>query len=300
MKKVLILKSNKDNFEQFYITKMQSENICTAPLYKFKRGIGWIAQVLWLEKLKLPIEQIWYGKWWRIINTVDMVIIFDRNLSWRIVDKIRRKNPHIRVVIWYWNIITVKSPIVRSKEYEIWSFDEGDCVKYGFKHNSQFYFSDIKIENIKFEQDVLFVGKDKGRRKEIKEIEKKLKELGISADIRIVSDKKSRSCEPYDEPIDYMLLIEMIQQSKAILDVVQKGQQGMTARVLESIFLRKKLISTEADLCNKEYYDVENMYIWDKDGRNLIEFINKPYIVNFKNEAMRDNYSFHSWVSRFQ
>lgn len=299
MKKILILKSDKDDFEQFYIKKMQSNHIWTVPLYRFKNGLGWIVQVLWMEKLQLPFEQIWYGNWWRKIGDFDVVIIFDRNLSWKIIEKIKEKNPHIRVIIWYWNIITEKNLISNSKNYEIWSFDEGDCLKYKFEFNTQFYFPDIELGVINYEQDVLFVGKDKGRKRVIKEIEEKLNKLGIKVNIQIMSDKKTHSSQYYDKPVEYTVLLKMIQQSKVILDVIQKGQQGMTARVLESIFLRKKLISTSVDLDYREYYDSENMYIWGKDKRSLNEFIHTPYKVNLKNESLREEYSFLNWISRF-
>ena len=77
--KVLILKSDRSEFEEFYIKHMQAENIDTCPIYKVKSGLGWYAAVMWIEKLKLPGGQLFYGAWKKQIRNYDTVIVFDRN-----------------------------------------------------------------------------------------------------------------------------------------------------------------------------------------------------------------------------
>ena len=53
---------------------------------------------------------------------------------------------------------------------EIWSYDRNDCKKYNLKFNTQFYNNKLKCPNLKKVQDVIFLGKDKGRRKIIENL----------------------------------------------------------------------------------------------------------------------------------
>lgn len=77
--KILILKSDKDNFERFYIKNMQTENIKTVPIYRVNDGIMWKILWLWQEILELPLYWIWYGKWKESLRQYDTLILFDSN-----------------------------------------------------------------------------------------------------------------------------------------------------------------------------------------------------------------------------
>lgn len=291
MKRTLILKSDKDEFEKFYIDRMQTSDVITRPIYKYWRGIGWILQVVWIEKLHFPFEQIWYGRWWEELEGIERIIVFDRNLGWKILENIKKRKSNIQIIVWYWNIVKKNIPKQYMKFCEVWSFDRNDCKKFDYKCNTQFYFPDFQLQEKEYVQDVIFVGRDKGRYGTLKEIEKDLIKYGVNINMKVIKDETSM--------IDYKELLNEISRSKAILDVPQEGQEGMTARVMESIFLRKKLITTNTNILYKEYFDKQNMYVWGMDKRDLKEFLNDSYRDNKKNVKMRKFYSFTEWIKRF-
>lgn len=295
--KILILKSNKDKFESFYIEHMQTQSISTKSLYKYSKGFGWFLQVLYIEKLHLPFEQIWYGNWKKHLERYDTFIVFDRNLSWSVVSYIKKKKEDGRIIAWLWNSIKKPFPAKLREKCEVWSFDEEECRKFKYNENIQFYFSNITLKSAPVQFDVFFVGKDKGRYEIVKEIEQKIKKLGFSTLIIIVKDKMSRKENKYNKELEYDQILNLISRSSCIIDVPQEGQYGITVRVLEAIFYEKKLITTDVRIKDKEYYDDKNMYVWDGDMEGLKLFLERPYEKGKVN--LKEKYSFQKWIDNF-
>ena len=67
---------------------------------------------------------------------------------------------------------------------EIWTYNRFDAQKYNLKYNPQFYLKKCELSNSKINSDVLFVGRDKGREKDINEIKEKLKSKNIITTFR--------------------------------------------------------------------------------------------------------------------
>ena len=86
--------------------------------------------------------------------------------------------------------------------------------------------------------------------------------------------------------------------SKAVLDIVQDGQVGLTIRTMETICYRKKLITNNTDVINYDFYNPDNIFVIGKDDINdLNEFINRPFI-DIPDEILI-RYNFCDWVKSF-
>ena len=139
-KTILILKSERDDFEKFYSQHMRTKTVDVRSVYKSEKGIVWYLMIFWIQKFKLPFQFIWYGQWKKNIKSYKTIIIFDRVLSYKIISYIKKRNPECRLIFWFWNIVKKPLPEQYSRICEGWSFDEGDCKKYHLKRNIQFYF----------------------------------------------------------------------------------------------------------------------------------------------------------------
>lgn len=69
----------------------------------------------------------------------------------------------------------------------------------------------------------------------------------------------------------------------------------MTFRVFEAIGLNKKLITTNKDIINYDFYNPNNIFIWDENIKEIPkDFLNKEY------EKLPENiyrkYSLENWV----
>lgn len=82
--------------------------------------------------------------------------------------------------------------------------------------------------------------------------------------------------------------------SRCVLDSAQAGQMGLTIRVLEALGACKKLITTNEDIVNYDFYEPENIYVY-KDKIDLNHpFFNHPY--KHIDKEIYEKYSLRNWL----
>ena len=304
-KRTLILKSDANSFERFYIKKMNYEDVDTVPMY---RRLIYKHPLLFRIHMHSPLDifstkSFWYGEWKNKLDVYDTIIVFDSLECMSILDDIHRRNPNIRIIMWYWNIIKKKWRIPKKKDYiEYWSFDDNDCEKYNMRKNNQFLVtSPIRLDVP--QMDFLFVGVDKGRGNLLSDINLKIKKEGFLTDFFVVKDKRTsekarKSFCYYEKPISYEQILEKIGNSRCIIDVGQKEQNGLTIRTLEAMFYQKKMLTTNRKISEEEFYDKDNVFIWGKDNiEDLKAFMDAP-IKSIPDDILR-KYSFKGWLENF-
>lgn len=235
----------------------------------------------------------WLNDWKNELDKYETIIIHTSELTNHLPEYIHRINPQIRIIYWYWNPVNNHTlpRLVTDSNVEFWTFDKGDQKKYHMKFNIQYYTgtTNIQKENVKY--DVYFIGHDKGREKKINDILKKIKNAGLKYKVDILSDNSKRY-------IAYNIVKKRIMAAKAILEVNQKGQTGYTLRALESLFLEKKLITTNKSIVNENFYSSKNIFVVDSDDwGKLPSIITSPYdktVNHFKNK-----YDINAWFSNF-
>ena len=100
-----------------------------------------------------------------------------------------------------------------------------------------------------------------------------------------------------DTYISYEEYLEYISNSMTILEIIEAGQSGCTLRFMESLFLKKKLITNNKDIVNDLYYNNQNVFILGVDSLdNLVNFINSPYA----DELSIQDLDFQNWISNFE
>lgn len=241
-----------------------------------------------LKKVKIFI----LGKWKKEINKYDKFIIFESLYNEKVAKKIKRSEKENKVIVYFWNYIDDNNKYILNDKNidEFWTFDKNDAKKYNMKYNPQFYTRNVKIQDEQNKYDVLFLGRPKTRKKDIVELEKKLKEEGIQTNFKIIENEK--------DYVSYDEYLKMIAESKCILDYNQEGQVGLSLRPMEALFLERKLITNNTDIKNYDFYDHDNIFILGEDDINkLKEFINKPY--KKINQDIIDYYDFEQWLKRF-
>lgn len=241
-----------------------------------------------LKKIKIFI----LGKWKKEINKYDKFIIFESLYNEKVTKKIKRTKKENKVILYFWNYIDDNNKYILNDKNidEFWTFDKNDAQKYNMKYNPQFYIKNIKIQGEQNKYDVLFLGRPKTRKKDIVDLEKKLKEEGIQTNFKIIENEK--------DYVSYDEYLKMIAESKCILDYNQEGQVGLSLRPMEALFLERKLITNNTDIKNYDFYNHDNIFILGEDNINEIkEFINKPY--KKIDQDIIDYYDFDQWLNRF-
>ena len=90
-------------------------------------------------------------------------------------------------------------------------------------------------------------------------------------------------------------LSEIVSESKVILDVNDIKQQGLTIRTLETLLAGKKIITTNADIINYDFYNPENVCVIDREHIQIPKnFFEKKYVpIEYK---ILKKYTAEGWV----
>lgn len=153
--------------------------------------------------------------------------------------------------------------------------------------------------------DVVFLAALKGRENEIYKTFLRLKEENLTTffylfhpnmRIRIPDSLKEIM---HTEKIQYDEYIKQVIHSKAILEIVQKGQEGMSLRPLEALILKKKLITNNVSIVNEKIYHPNNVYIFNYPNKyhSITEFLEAPYIEI--PEELKRRHDIQTWMQDY-
>lgn len=195
------------------------------------------------------------------------------------------------------------------------SFDRHDCIKYTqIKFRPLFYCDEyIKSTNsTNHKYDLAFIGTiHSDRYKILKKILNQSEKLNLNIYIypylqskfiyyvyklikKEFKDTKINDFK-YDK-ISKNFILEILNQSNFIIDIQHPNQTGLTIRTIEMIGMKKKLLTTNEDIINYDFYNSNNIYILN---RNDIKIENK-FLKNQEYYNISDNiynkYSIEYWL----
>jgi len=89
--------------------------------------------------------------------------------------------------------------------------------------------------------------------------------------------------------------LSLAARSQILVDIHHPGQTGLTMRMMESVGAKKKIITTNPDVKNYEFYDPDNILIVDRGAPMIpVDFLRRPYRP-LCDEIYR-RYSLRSWL----
>jgi hypothetical protein len=181
---------------------------------------------------------------------------------------------------------------------EVYSFEKADCKKYNLKFITNWIYPIQKSFTKDTEYQVFNISSKDKRYSLISKIATILKEKNINSKI-IIFDKKNKKHNPNIEytsnQIPLAKVNNYIHNSQILLDINRTGQNGLTFRVFESLGLEKKLITTNEDIKNYDFYDPKNILIIDDKNPNIpLSFFNKEY--NTISEEIIKKYTIEAWI----
>lgn len=282
MKKYIILKYD---ITSVFFPKLRNDNI-----YSFYKPN--INQLILKIFSKLNLNFLFFGKWKKILKDIDVVILFDTGYKSNISKYIQRKNKNCKIIFYNWNLINEDTKFILHdiNISEIWTFDKNDASKYNLKWNPQFFTHEVKLELKDLKYDILFLGRDKGREVLIENYNKIFQQKKLKTKLCIIKNEKNYI--PYNE------YLQLLSESKCILDILSPNQSGFTLRVMEALFLKKKLITNNKEIKNYDFYNKNNIFILEEDNtENIIDFIKSDYKTISK--EIIDLYDFENWLKRF-
>lgn len=270
----------------------------------------WIYRAMHI--LHIPGYSHFWGEWKQKILSAKKVILFDYGYERGMEQYIRKKNPNCEVYLFLWNKIDKVHNNYRlySEKEHIYSTDKGDCEAYHFKYNHIFYAKEYATDYVEaYKNNLLFLGADKNRGKQLLALKQLFQKSGLQCDIRVLSHSKDKKYLEeiaelrIDKAVPYAEYLEWTKQCGILLDIVQEGQKALTMRVLEAVFLSKKLITNNADVVNYSFYHPNNILVLPNDREQNIlneirKFVDSPFVPY--SPEIREQFSMEHWLKMFE
>lgn len=180
--------------------------------------------------------------------------------------------------LYLWNPISYYQDDFRLLDHRwtVWSFAKEEAEKNHLRYAETFYNKKLVVP-ADIQTDLFFVGLGKNRVGQILQIQEIASAQRLNADINIVDNLKRLYNSRYVKRMGYEEVRMRVARTKALIDIMQSGQSGMTQRVMEALFFKKKLVTNNAFVKKCRFYTPENVFIIGEDKwENLSEFVSTP------------------------
>lgn len=229
----------------------------------------------------------------------------------------KERFPKAKLILYMWDSITNNTKIERKWFYydRVVTFDRKDYLQYkGELEFLPLYYYEDCIPQTHVEEkvyDIGFIGTGHGDRILVaNEIKKQCEEKGLSFysfmflphklvylynKLTNPAFKNAKVGDFSYEKLPFEKVYEIYDKSKCVLDIESITQTGLTMRTIEIVGLHKKLITTNSDIVNYNFYNENNIQLIDRNVPVVDEeFINREY-VELEQEIYKQ-YSLESWI----
>lgn len=240
--------------------------------------------------------------WWKDCLDYETIILIDSTKDTLNQSKIIENyvSPKTKLIFYMVNMASYTKNLDQfSNRWSKWSFSRKDSIKNGLKYGETFFFKGFSedLPIVKIVYDSFFIGLDKGRMNYLNQTKKQYDDLGLNSLFYIVDNVKALFNNKYKKRLDYYGVIDLVNSSRSITEIVMSGQEGLTLRAMESIFLKKKLITNNPEIRNKNIYNPNNIFILGEDNiKDLPSFLQKPY-QEIDNKIV-ESYIYSNWLKR--
>lgn len=230
--------------------------------------------------------------------------------------KLLDSHPESKSIVYHWDSIARNSNalnLLNCFDYRF-SFDREDCMKFDLRFLPLFYYDDYaEISDVpeRFEYDLLFVGTaHSGRYSIIKTIREQLSQMNkevfsyfyfpgrIMFWKYLLQDKEARDIDRKDvhfTSISSDELLSLYRKSEAVIDINRARQSGLSLRCMEALGAKRKLVTTNADIVNYDFYSPCNILVIDRKEPVIPkEFMDSPFEP--VSEEIYRKYSLTNWL----
>ncbi|WP_372474558.1 lipopolysaccharide core biosynthesis protein rfaS [Capnocytophaga sp. ARDL2] len=276
-----------DKVIQYYLEQLPEYEITALPQRHFYKNIfEKIANFFGKLFLQKKLKNEWvYQKQLKIFNDNlpfdECLIIRPDLIDNRLLKKIQHEIPKRTTLYWdsFEKIKGFKDTIPYFNQH--FSFEKNDCKQYELQYISNFY---IAKESKKVpEYDAFFFGAFDKRLPIVEKIIQHLSEKKWKVKALLIGGKKSSSTHQNIEReyIGYPFFesYKFSENTKIVLEINHENQKGLSMRVYEAIGLKRKIITTNPDIANYEFYNPNNILIInDVNNISILEsFLDTPY-----------------------
>ena len=228
----------------------------------------------------------------------------------RHLEKLRKRLPRAELVMYQWDALANHAYLGLTSYFDrVVSFDRRDAETHGFRYLPLFYdyeFDVIRKDVGKREIDILMVASLRSDRVEIaREVHKKARENGLNCYIYIyiplmtfIKKGVKRQISAYENkyvhfsPMTKERYLQLLSVSRAVFDVNDMNQAGLTMRTMETLGAGRKLLTTNEQIRQEPFFSSSQVRIID---RKDIDF-EKEFIVGDEIGSDISGYRIDHWI----
>lgn len=232
---------------------------------------------------------------------------------------LKHSQPQARFILYMWDSFKNKSSSIRDilpyfdKRF---SFDRHDCEIPELKihYRPLFFLNDYSSvgDHVKKEYDLLFIGTIHSDRYKILS---QIREICERHSLRYfyylyfpskilfylqrLMDRSLRKADINEFSFTALTkgdILEFAEKSKAVIDIQHPKQNGLTIRTMEVLGARRKLLSTNEDIVNYDFFHPNNIQVIDRKNITIdLSFLDKPMAPI--SDEIYNKYSIDGWIS---
>lgn len=282
-KTLLILYSPYSKAATFIVEGIHLPNVEILPLTHRKNKLSiFLLRFFYVLKMNKLAAYFGYSKecYNKLVHTSCNILCLDccKLEEYKIIRTL--VNPHNAIDIFFWNPLCwweKKENRLRKKltylkriGFKVSTFDFQDATKYDLKLRKNINRKiDLKIDS-SIDYDFYFVGAPKGRKNMLQQLYDFLTLKGFTVKFILVESPK--------DYVSQMDNIKLSSKTRCIVDINAPNQTGLTLRPFDALFLKKKLLTNNTNIINTDFYEENNIYIFNENNMNgILEFMTKPY-----------------------
>lgn len=238
----------------------------------------------------------------KILNEIqDITLVVDpAHFNHTILKEVRKKSKKL-IAYNYDSMAQLPLPADKMSYFdEIYSFDKNDCKKYDFKFITNFIYLPKSPINFKNTLKAFTIqSKSKDRIFTLSKIADQLDSLNIKNYEFLVYGKVNTKINKniifFNERIGLETFQKRMDNSEILLDLVRDGQNGLSFRIFEAMALQKKLITTNKNIIDYDFYNPNNILVIDAKNptitTNFLKSNYQPIPENIYNK-----YTLNNWI----
>ncbi|TKF69498.1 lipopolysaccharide biosynthesis protein [Vibrio sp. F13] len=246
------------------------------------------------------------------------ILISPESIDSDFVEKIKALNPNLYSVLYMWDSFLNRGSSHLVPFFDrVCSFDPQDCKEIHSVEFLPLFFSDHFVSKSERNEvghyDILFIGTvHSDRVKLVKNIDRYFSSKGYSSykffycPSRTLFFLKKIFTSEFDhisykevsfKSLSKLEMQELVTCSNVIIDIHHPSQTGLTMRTLETIGMRKKLITTNNAIKSYDFYNNDNFLVIDRNSPDLTSsFLSSEYV--YSNDDIVKKYHIENWVFR--
>lgn len=246
-----------------------------------------------------------------------IVIIKAESITVENLKMLKQTHSDAKLILYLWDSVkNFKNAEAKLPLFDkVLSFDRYDCDELGLIFRPLFYskdYADIAVKQSSQDIDVLFIGTmHSDRYRFVKNIENSVTNSGKKVYYYLFfmsnvlyykmkfSNKALRGTKKSDfyfKSISQNDVVELFAKTKNVVDIQHPQQTGLTMRTIETLGAKRKLITTNKDIVNYDFYNQSNILIVDRAYPKIDDaFLSSPY-QEIDNDVYQ-YYSIDSWIN---